>query len=99
MKLVPKWSMHMFDLEQFTEDCRTALSAATTPGPVRPAVARAVTEPAGILKFVGETKRPQMQKHYIVFAVTIDDVHRPHMMIVRRDGHHRSPDHVQDRQI
>src|SRR5262249_5458178 len=35
----------------------------------------------------------------VVLAAGIDADHRPHLMIVRHDGHPWTPDHVQDRQI
>jgi predicted metal-dependent enzyme (double-stranded beta helix superfamily) len=54
----------MFDLEQFTADCRAALKADSSYKLVREVVARAVSDPAGILKGLGEPKRAEIQKLY-----------------------------------
>ncbi len=44
----------MFDLEQFTADCRAALAAEKSPRHVRDVVARAVADPACVLRSLGE---------------------------------------------
>jgi len=52
----------MFDLEQFTADCRTALAADSSHRLVREVVARAVSDPNAVLKGIGEPKRAEVQK-------------------------------------
>jgi hypothetical protein len=47
----------MFDLEQFTADCRAALSADSSHKLVREVVARAVSDPNSVLKGIGEPTR------------------------------------------
>ena len=42
-----------FDVDQFVADCRSALAADRTHKSVREVVARAVSEPASILKTLG----------------------------------------------
>src|SRR6266568_1381982 len=49
--------MAMFDLDQFIADCRAALAADKSHKNVREIVARAVSDPAAILKGLGEPKR------------------------------------------
>ena len=46
----------MFDLEQFTADCRAALAADKSHKHVREVVARAVADPASMLRALGEPK-------------------------------------------
>jgi predicted metal-dependent enzyme (double-stranded beta helix superfamily) len=52
----------MFDLDQFVADCRAALTADHSHKLVREVVARAVSDPAGVLGQLGEPKRAQLQK-------------------------------------
>ena len=47
----------MFDLEQFTADCRAALAADRAHRHVREVVARAVADPGSLLSALGEPKR------------------------------------------
>jgi hypothetical protein len=47
----------MFDLDQFIADCRAALAADKSHKNVREVVARAVSDPAAILKGLGEPTR------------------------------------------
>ena len=54
----------MFDLEQFTADCQAALKADSSHRLVREVVARAVSDPAGVLKGLGEPKRAEVQRLY-----------------------------------
>jgi predicted metal-dependent enzyme (double-stranded beta helix superfamily) len=63
--------VNMFDLEQFTADCRAALKADSSHKLVREVVARAVSDPVGILKAVGEPKRAEIQKLYHAPDLTI----------------------------
>jgi predicted metal-dependent enzyme (double-stranded beta helix superfamily) len=64
----------MFDLEQFTADCRAALAADRSHRLVREVVARAVSDPAGILKGLGTPNRSEVQKLYCSPDLTILNV-------------------------
>jgi predicted metal-dependent enzyme (double-stranded beta helix superfamily) len=64
----------VFDLEQFACDCRTALHEDPSHRSVLEVVARAVREPAGVLKALGEPKRAEMQKLYHASDLTILNV-------------------------
>ena len=44
----------MFNLERFKEDCLDALKKKSPHGAVKEVVARAVAEPGGVLKALGE---------------------------------------------
>ena len=78
----------MFDLEQFTADCRTALKEDGSHKSVREVLARAVAEPAGILKTLGEPRRPEIQKLYHGPDLTILNVIWGPMMTVMPHDHH-----------
>jgi hypothetical protein len=54
----------MFDLDQLIADCHAALAADKSHKSVREVVARAVSDPAAILKGLGEPKRSEVQKLY-----------------------------------
>jgi predicted metal-dependent enzyme (double-stranded beta helix superfamily) len=79
--------MRMFDLEQFTADCRTALKEDSSHKSVREVVARAVADPNGILKTLGEPKRPEIQKLYHASDLTIINVIWGPMMTVMPHNH------------
>jgi len=64
----------MFDLDQFIADCRTALAADKSHKSVREVVARAVSDPAAVLKGLGEPKRSEVQKLYHSNDLTILNV-------------------------
>jgi predicted metal-dependent enzyme (double-stranded beta helix superfamily) len=75
--------MIMFDLDQFVADCRAALVADKPHKSVREVVARAVSNPAAILKGLGEPKRSEVQKLYRSGDLTILNViWAPHMTIM-----------------
>src|SRR5215469_13718317 len=57
-------STQMFDVEQFTADCRAALKEGSSHKSVREVVARAVADPSGVLKALGEPSRAGIQKLY-----------------------------------
>jgi predicted metal-dependent enzyme (double-stranded beta helix superfamily) len=79
--------MHMFDLERFTADCRAALNDDASHKSVREVLARAVAEPSGILKTLGEPKRPGIQKLYHAPDLTILNVIWGPMMTVMPHNH------------
>ena len=77
----------MFDLETFIAECRAALVADPSHRLVREAVARIVSEPAGILKGLGEPKRAEIQKLYHAADLTILNVVWGPMMTVMPHNH------------
>jgi hypothetical protein len=78
----------MFSLDQFISDCRDALAADQSHRFVREVVARAVSDPAGVLKGLGEPKRAEIQTLYHSTDLTILNViWAPKMTIMPR----RSP--------
>jgi predicted metal-dependent enzyme (double-stranded beta helix superfamily) len=64
----------MFILEQFISDCRDALKADPSYRFVRDVVARAVSDPASVLKGLGEPQRAGIQKLYHANDLTILNV-------------------------
>src|SRR6201991_4590636 len=78
----------MFDLEQFSADCRAALKEDSSHKSVREVLARAVDDPSGILKTLGEPKRPEIQKLYHAPDLTIINVIWGPMMTVTPHDHH-----------
>jgi predicted metal-dependent enzyme (double-stranded beta helix superfamily) len=77
----------MFDLEQFTADCRAALKADSSHKLVREVVARAVSNPAAVLKGLGEPTRAEIQKLYHAPDLTILNVIWAPMMTVMPHNH------------
>jgi len=77
----------MFDLEQFTADCRAALKADPSHKLVREVVARAVSDSAAVLKGLGEPKRAEIQKLYHAPDLTILNVIWAPMMTVMPHNH------------
>src|SRR6476659_5029259 len=78
---------NMFDLDQFIADCRAALTADSSHKLVREVVARAVSEPTGVLKNIGEPKRAGIQKLYHASDLTILNVIWGPMMTVMPHNH------------
>ena len=62
------------DLERFIEDCRAAHAADPSHKAVREVVARAVSDPAAVLRWVGEPRRGEIQKLYHSSDLTILNV-------------------------
>ena len=54
----------MFDIDQFVADCRGALTADKSHKLVREVVCRAVADPSGILKALGEPTRGAIKTLY-----------------------------------
>jgi len=76
----------MFDLDQFIADCRTALTDRSRKH-VREVVARAVSEPASVLKGLGEPKRAGLHKLYQSSDLTILNVVWAPMMTIVPHNH------------
>jgi predicted metal-dependent enzyme (double-stranded beta helix superfamily) len=64
----------MFDLDQFIADCREALAADRSHRLVRDVVARAVSEPSGVVRGLGEPRRAEIRKLYHAPDLTILNV-------------------------
>ena len=77
----------MFDLEQFTADCRAALKADSSHKLVREVVARAVSDSAAVLKGLGEPRRAEIQKLYHAPDLTILNVIWAPMMTIMPHNH------------
>jgi len=61
----------VFDLDQFAADCRVALREKAAHAAVREVVARAVSDPAAILKTLGEPKQAELVNLYRAPDLTI----------------------------
>src|SRR5690349_20934727 len=77
----------VFDHDRFVEDCRGALSADPTHKLVREVLARAVSDPAGVLAGIGEPKRAEVQKLYHAPDLTILNVIWGPGMTIRPHNH------------
>jgi predicted metal-dependent enzyme (double-stranded beta helix superfamily) len=77
----------VFDLDCFVEDCRGALRADATHKSVREVVARAVSDPAGVLAGLGEPCRAEVQKLHHAPDLTILNVVWGPGMTVRPHNH------------
>jgi len=64
----------MFDIDQFVADCRHAVAEDSSHKSVREVVARAVSDPTGVLKGLGEPRRAEVQKLYRADDLTILNV-------------------------
>ena len=64
----------MFDIDRFIADCRDAAARDDSHKSVRELVARAVSDPAGVLKRLGEPRRAEVQKLYHSDNLTILNV-------------------------
>ena len=63
----------MFDLEQFTADCRAALAADSSHILVREVVTRAVSDPSAVLKGLASRSAPKFRSstmHLILRSLT-----------------------------
>ena len=77
----------MFEVDQLVADCNEALKAEASHRLVREVVARAVTEPAQILRRVGEPTRSQVQTLYHAPNLTVLNVCWGPMMTVMPHNH------------
>jgi len=77
----------MFDLEYFIAECRAALAVDPSQKLVREVIARAVSEPAAVLKGLGEPKRAEVQKLYHASDLTILNVIWAPMMTITPHNH------------
>ncbi len=76
----------MFDPEQFIADCRATLAEESSHKAVREVVARAVSDPAAVMKALGEPRRAGMTSLYRSSDLTIVDFHwGPSMTLMPHD--------------
>jgi len=75
--------MIVFDLDQFIADCRAALAQDSSHKAVREIVARAVADPAAVLKSLGEPSRGTIGRlHHSDGLTILNVVWPPHMTIM-----------------
>jgi len=80
---MPGFKTSSFDLDEFVADCRTALRDSTPQRAVRDVVARAVAEPAALLRVLGEPKRAEVQRlHHASDLTILNVVWAPHMTVM-----------------
>jgi predicted metal-dependent enzyme (double-stranded beta helix superfamily) len=77
----------MFELERFIEDCRAAVREDKTHKAASEVVARAVSDPAGVLKGIGEPRHAEVQKLHHAPDLTILNVIWGPGMTVRPHNH------------
>lgn len=76
----------MFDLDQFTADCRTALEGEQTSRNIKEVVARAVAEPAALMAAIGEpTAGGITPLHRSDDLTIINVIWQPHMVLMPHD--------------
>lgn len=73
----------MFEVDQFVDDCRAAFAAESTYKAIREVLARAMSEPAAVLRGLGEPKRAEIRKLFHSDSLTIlNVVWAPGMMVM-----------------
>jgi predicted metal-dependent enzyme (double-stranded beta helix superfamily) len=78
----------MFELEQFVADCRSARAADRSSRTIGEVVKRAVSDPAGLLKVLGEPDRAGIKElHRAPDLSILNVVWAPRMMIMPHDHH------------
>jgi predicted metal-dependent enzyme (double-stranded beta helix superfamily) len=78
----------MFDLDQFVADCRAARAADHSSKTISDVVKRAVSNPAGLLKALGEPERAGIKELYRAGDLSIlNVVWAPRMMIMPHNHH------------
>ncbi len=76
----------MFALDRFIADCREALAADRSHKLVREVVARAMADPAAVLRELGEPKRAQLQKlHHAPDLTILNVIWAPGMTVMPHD--------------
>jgi predicted metal-dependent enzyme (double-stranded beta helix superfamily) len=78
----------MFDLDRFIADCRAAVADDSSHKAVREVVARAVADPAAVLKGVGEPRLATVERIYHGPDLTILNVIWGPMMTIMPHDHH-----------
>jgi predicted metal-dependent enzyme (double-stranded beta helix superfamily) len=76
----------MFDLDRFIDDCRGALAEDNPSRAVRELVARAVTDPAALIRALGEPDKGELQRIHVADDLTILNViWAPRMTLMPHD--------------
>ena len=76
----------MFDLDRFIEECRAAIAADPSHKSVREVVARAVSDPGGVLRALGEPTRAGVNRIHVSPDLTILNlVWGPEMTLMPHD--------------
>jgi predicted metal-dependent enzyme (double-stranded beta helix superfamily) len=76
----------MFDLGRFIDDCQHALQEDKPERAMREVAARAVSDPAAVLKVLGEPRRAEIQRLYHASDLTILNViWAPYMTLMPHD--------------
>ena len=85
------WSskgLHMFDLDQFVADCRSARGTDCPSKTIGEVIKRTVSDPAGLLKVLGEPDRAGIKELYRASDLSIlNVVWAPRMMIMPHNHH------------
>src|SRR6266496_2952843 len=77
----------MFETEQFIADCRAAFAADSTHKAIQEVLARAMSEPAAVLRGLGEPKRAEIRKIFHSDSLTIFNVVWAPVMIAMPHNH------------
>jgi len=77
----------MFDTERFIADCRAAFATDPTHKAIHEVLARAMSNPAAVLKGLGEPTRPEIRKLFHSETLTILNVVWPPGFIVSPHDH------------
>jgi predicted metal-dependent enzyme (double-stranded beta helix superfamily) len=85
--MITAGDLAMFDLDQFVADCRAALAVDKSHRHVRDVVARAVCDPASVLRSVGEPRCAGLHKLHHSGDLTILNVVWAPMMTVLPHNH------------
>src|SRR6266536_2032184 len=86
-RFAPK-EISMFETEQFIADCRAAFAADRTHKAIHQILARAMSEPAAVLRGLGEPKRAEIGKLFHSDSLTIlNVVWAPGMMVMPHNHH------------
>src|SRR3974390_1933431 len=80
--------LHMFDLDQFVADCRSARRTDCSSKAMGEVIKRTVSDPAGLLKVLGVPDRAGIKELYRASDLTIlNVVWAPRMMIMPHNHH------------
>ena len=78
----------MFDKERFIEDCRSAIKEKDAQAAIRELVAKAVSEPAQVMRALGEPKRAGVESIYRADDLTILNLCWGPGMVFKPHDHH-----------
>ena len=78
----------MFDKERFIQDCRAALKERDAQAAIRELVRKAVSDPAGLMKAIGEPTRAGVETFYKADDLTILNLSWGPQMVFKPHNHH-----------